>query len=159
MWETRPGPLRLKPGELRAYFGDTIAEPLITLTGVCLAAYFSEFIEIGRTLGDPLFPSPEAKHAMKQVRDIIEGDWNALVENSLNPGYLRPLVLYGIESFEEYETQWAVNRLRQIKNPISRSGFFASFLESHGEAQRNQQMRVTTKYFCYQAFGVPLPFA
>lgn len=50
MWETRPGSLRLKPGELRAYFGDTIAEPLITLTGVCLAANLSEFIEIGRTV-------------------------------------------------------------------------------------------------------------
>jgi hypothetical protein len=158
MWETRPGPLRLKPGEFRTHFSETIAEPLITLTGLCLAAYFSEFIEVGRNLGDPLFASPEAKHAMKQVRDIVEGDWNVLIENSLNPGYLRPLVLYGIESFEEDETQWAVNGLRQIKNPISRSGFFASFLESHGEAQRNQRRRVTSKYFCHQTLGVPLPF-
>jgi hypothetical protein len=158
MWETRPGPLRLKPDELRAHLGAAIAEPLITLNGICLAAYFSEFIEIGRNLGDPLFASPEAKYAMKQVRDIVEGDWNVLAENSLNPGYLRPLVLYGVESFEEDETQWAVNCLRWIKNPITRSSFFASFLESHGESQRSQRRRVTSKYFCYQTFGVPLPF-
>jgi hypothetical protein len=158
MWEARPGPLRLPPGELREYFSHTIADPLIAVAGVCLAAYFTEVVAIGRILGDPMFASPEAKQAMKQIREIVEGDWNVSNGDALNPGYLRPLFLYGIESFERDETQWALNRLRQIKNPISRSSFFASFLESHGEAQRDQRRRVTMKYFCYQTFGVPLPF-
>ncbi|OBT40053.1 hypothetical protein VE00_09318 [Pseudogymnoascus sp. WSF 3629] len=158
LWETRPGPLRLVPRELREHFHYAIADPLVSLTGVYLAAYFAEFIVIGRTLGDPPFPSAEAREAMKQIRIIIEGDWNSFSGEVLNPGYLRPLFLYGIESFEKEETQWAADRLRQIRNPICRSTFFASFIESHGEAQRSQRRRVTMKYFCYQTFGVPLPF-
>lgn len=42
--------------------------------------------------------------------------------------------------------------------PRSRSNFLASFVEAHGEAQRAQGGRGTMKYFCYQTFGVALPF-
>ncbi|UPK94393.1 hypothetical protein LCI18_005328 [Fusarium solani-melongenae] len=157
MWESRPAPLRLDPAELRQHFCSTIADPLITLAGLCSATYFTEIIAMGRILGHPSFASPEAKDAMQRIRDIVDGDWNSN-GRALNAGYLRPLFLYAIESFQKEQTQWAANRLRQIENPISRSDFIASFIESHGEVQRMQGRRVTMKAFCYQRFGVPLPY-
>ncbi|KAJ3536003.1 hypothetical protein NM208_g6901 [Fusarium decemcellulare] len=158
LWESRPAPLRLEPAELRQHFRPTIADPLITLAGLCSATYFTEVVAMGRILGHPSFASPEAKHTMGRIRDIVDGDWNASNGNALNPGYLRPLFLYAIENFEKEETQWAANHLRRIENPISRSDFIASFIESHGETQRSQGRRVTMKAFCYQRFGVPLPY-
>jgi hypothetical protein len=123
-----------------------------------MAAYLAEVVALGRTLGDPPFASPEAVQAMSKMRDLIEGDWNASSGGALNPGYLRPLFVYAIESLSKEETLWAVNRLRQIRSPLSRSDFVASLAESLGEAQREKGRRVTTKYFCYQTFGVPPPF-
>ncbi|CAI6094103.1 unnamed protein product [Clonostachys chloroleuca] len=158
LWDNRPGPLRLQPRELREHFNFAIAEPTIALAGVCLAAYFAELIVFGRTLGDPIFPSIESRHAMAQIRGYVDGDWGSSNGGTLNPGYLRALFLYGVECFETGESRWAVERLRQIGNPLSRGNFFASFIELHGEAQRAQRRRVTMKYFCRQNFGVPLPF-
>ncbi|CAG9995961.1 unnamed protein product, partial [Clonostachys byssicola] len=158
LWDNRPGPLRLQPRELREHFNFAIAEPTIALAGVCLAAYFAELIVFGRTLGDPIFPSIESRHAMAQIRGYVDGDWAGSSGGALNPGYLRALFLYGVECFEKDESRWAVERLRQIGNPLSRGNFFASFIELHGEAQRAQRRRVTMKYFCRQNFGVPLPF-
>jgi len=157
LWEARPGPLRFEPSELRAHFSPMIAEPLIALVGICIAAYYTEVVETGRTLSDPPFASAEAKQAMCRIRDIVEGDWNTSSGSNLNSGYLRPLFLYAIESIHRDDTQWAVERLKQIKNPICRSDFFASFAEALAEAQRSKGRRVTTKYFCYQTFGVPPP--
>lgn len=158
LWEDRPAPLRLQPDKLRENFSAKIAAPLIALAGVCMAAYHTEIIVIGRILGDPPFPTPQAKHARQQIRNIVGGDWNVSADGVLNPGYVRPLFVYALESFQEDETQWAADRLRQIKSSISRSNFLASFVEAHGEAQRAQGRRVTMKYFCYMTFGVPLPY-
>ena len=158
MWQTRLGPMRFDPGELRAQFSRAIAEPIVSLIGICTAAYYAEIIDIGRTLSDPPLASQDAKQAMRQIRDIIEGDWNVLSGRKLNPGYLRPLFLYAIESVDKDDTQWAVERLKDIKNPICRSDFFASFANSLAEAQISKTRRVTTRYFCYWAFGVPPPF-
>ncbi|OAA68558.1 hypothetical protein SPI_00753 [Niveomyces insectorum RCEF 264] len=159
LWEMRPGLLRLQASEISQNFSAGIAEPLVALIGVCLANYLVEFIVIGRILGDPLFASPKAKQAMDDIRDIVEGGWNALDEKEgLNPGYLRPLFYYGVESFDRDKTTWAAGLLRKIKNPISRGEIFASFVELHGEAQRSQQRRVTMKYFCYQNYRIPPPF-
>ncbi|KAH8809431.1 hypothetical protein F5884DRAFT_795668 [Xylogone sp. PMI_703] len=158
LWEDRPAPLRLKPDKLREHFSAKISSPLIALAGVCIAAYHVEIIVIGRILGDPPFPTPEAKYAQQQIRNIIDGDWNISADGTINPGYVRPLFVYALESFHKDETQWAAEHLRQIKSPISRSTFLASFIEAHGEAQRAQGRRVTMKYFCYMTFGVPLPY-
>ncbi|VUC24694.1 unnamed protein product [Clonostachys rosea] len=158
LWDNRPGPLRLQPREIREHFNFAIAEPTVVLAGVCLAAYFAELIVFGRTLGDPIFPSIESRHAMAQIRGYVDGDWVSSSGGALNPGYLRALFLYGVECFEKDESRWAAERLRQIGNPLSRGNFFASFIELHGEAQRAQRRRVTMKYFCRQNFGVPLPF-
>lgn len=158
LWEARPTPLRLQPGQIREQFGREIADPLVAVAGACIAAYFTEAIVVGRTLGDPPQPAAEAIQAMKEIRDIIERDWDTANGAVLNAGYLRPLFIYAIESPQADETQWAVERMRDIKNPMSRSDFISSLAAALGEAQRMQGRRVTTKAFCYQTFGVPPPF-
>ena len=158
LWHARPSLMKLEPDILRSLFCGAVAEPLITLICICNAAYWTEIVEYGRTLSDPPLASPEAKHAMRQIRDIVDGDTNGHTAGKLNSGYLRPLFLYAIESVNPTDVQWAVDRLKQIRNPISRTDFFATFAESHAEAQRRKGRRVTTKYFCYQTFGVAPAF-
>jgi hypothetical protein len=175
LWQTRPGLLRLEPFELRAQFSPSIAESLITLVGITTANYYAEIVEIGRTLSDPPLASLEAKQAMRSIRSIVDScgwSWNGYALNStgtitsksysnsskLDPGYLRPLFIYAIESIPKGETEWAVDRMMQINNHICRSEFFARFADSLAGAQRNLGRRVTTKYFCYQTFGVAPPF-
>jgi uncharacterized protein (DUF2236 family) len=167
--------MRLEPFELRNQLSSSISEPLISLIGITTAAYYTEIVEIGRTLSDPPFASPEAKQAMQSIRNIVEScDWNRNIDASnlhgaassksyshsgkLNPGFLRPLFLYAIESIHKGDTQWAVDRMIQINNHICRSEFFARFAESLTEAQRSVRRRVTTKYFCFKTFGVAPPF-
>ena len=157
LWEARPALMRLQPDDLRKQFSNTAAEPLIALIGICTAAYHTEIVEVGRTISDPPLASHEAKQAMRRIRGIIEGDWNAYASGKLNTGYLRPLFLYAIESIAPDDTKWALERLREIKDPVSRSDFFASFAHLLTEAQRRKGRRVTTKYFCYQTFGVSPP--
>lgn len=158
LWENRPAPLRLPPDKLREHFSSQISDPLIALAGVCSAAFHTENIVIGRILGDQPFPCPETRPDREGIRDIIDGKWNASLCGALNPGYLRPLFVYALESVEEPQTLWAADCLRRISHPISRSSFLASFIEAHGKAQRAQARRVTMKYFCYQTFSVPLPY-
>ena len=157
LWEGRPEPLRYQPSELRKHFCHTIAESLIDLVGACTAAFYTEIIAIGRTLGDPPLASSEAKQAMLQIRRIVEAGRDASRGHAVKAGYLRPLFLYAIETLYQDETQWAVECLQQIKDPMARSHFVATFVDSLGSAQRERQGRVTTKYFCYQIFGVPIP--
>ena len=158
LWEARPAPLQLLPHQLRQHFSTQISEPLIALAGLCIVAFHAETVVIGRILGDRPFPSPEAQEALQSIRDVVDGDWNTVTDGALNPGYARPIFVYALESLQESESQWAADQLRQIRQPCSRSNFLASFVEAHGEAQRAQSRRVTMKYFCYQKFGVPLPF-
>ncbi|KAK9364825.1 hypothetical protein V1509DRAFT_635070 [Lipomyces kononenkoae] len=173
IWQARPGPMRFEASELRIQLSTSVAEPLVTLVGIATAAYYAEIVEVGRTLSDPPLASPEAKQAMRRIRDIVEnGDWNAYAStcnraksssshyksDNLHPAYLRPLFLYAIESINLADTQWAVDHIKRINNHICRSEFFARFAESLSEAQRNKGRRVTTRYFCYQAFGVAPPY-
>ncbi|KEF54841.1 uncharacterized protein A1O9_09283 [Exophiala aquamarina CBS 119918] len=158
LWANRPAPMQLQPDKVREHFSVQISDPLIALAGLCIAAFHAEVIVVGRILGEPPLPSSEAMQALEQIRAVVQGDWNVSADGGLNPGYVRPLFVYALESFERDDSQWAVDRLRQIKHPISRGNFLASFVEAHGEAQRAQSRRVTMKYFCYKTFGVPLPF-
>ncbi|KAL6240710.1 hypothetical protein RBB50_012420 [Rhinocladiella similis] len=156
LWDARPGPLRFHPSQLREDLRSTIAEPLITVAGLCTATYAVEVVALRRILGDPPFPSPESSPALRQIRDVIEGDWNVRnKDGALNPGYVRPLFLFAIENTQPEETRWAVARLREIKSSLSRSDFVASLAEALSEAQRTEQRRVTTKYFCCRFFNVP----
>ena len=172
--QTRPTLMKLSAADLRAQFSQPVAGPLITLIGICNATYYTEIVEVGRTLSDPPLASPEAREAMCHIRAIIEAragaedDWNVYTTTAtttttssgkLNPSYLRPLFLYAIESIlQPSDTKWAVERLKEINDPICRSDFFASFASSLAHAQRSKGRRVTTKYFCYQTFGVSPPF-
>ncbi|KAK9234168.1 hypothetical protein V1525DRAFT_78291 [Lipomyces kononenkoae] len=170
IWQARPGPMRFEASELRVQLSPSIAEPLVTLVGIATAAYHAEIVEVGRTLSDPPLASPEAMQAMRCIRDIVEnGDWNAYAStcngaqsynksDKLHPAYLRPLFLYAIESIHLADAQWAVDHIKRINNHICRSEFFARFAESLTEAQRSKGRRVTTRYFCYQAFGVAPPY-
>lgn len=162
LWNTRSATQRQTPEALRSHFAPGIANPIITLIGICEAAYYAEFVEIDRVLGDPVSESAESaesKRTMSLIRQIVDGDYNAYDEHGrLNPGYLRPLFMYTIECMDHEGTQWAVDRLRRIKNPICRSDFFASFGEALSHAQLRKERRVTSKYFCISYFGVSPPF-
>lgn len=158
LWSTRPAPLNLQPYQIRDHFSTAISGPLIALSSLCIAAFHTEYIVISRIRGDSSFPSPEAKYPLDQIRRSLQEEWNSSIDGKLNPGYARPLFVYALESPHKDESDWAAGQLRQIKNPVSRSNFLASFVEAHGEAQRAQGRRVTMKYFCYQTFGVPLPY-
>ncbi|KKP06704.1 hypothetical protein THAR02_01193 [Trichoderma harzianum] len=157
LWNARPSPLQFQPGQLRENFCSMIAEPLIALVGVCTAAYHGEVVGLRRTLGDDPFPSPESQQPMSKIRDIIEGDWNAISKGALSPGYIRPLFLYSIENLKQDKTEWAVARLRQVQSPMSRSEFIAALGEALGREQRTEKRRVATKYFCNGAFNAMVP--
>ena len=158
LWESRSTTQCQIPDDLRSQLAPKIANPIVTLIGVCTAAYHAEFVEMGRVLGDPLSEWTDSKQAMRRIREIIDGDWNAYDGDRLNAGYLRPLFLYAIECMDGNQTQWAVERLEQIKNPICRSDFFAAFTKALTDEQLQKERRVTTKYFCLRYFGVSPPF-
>ncbi|PTB45826.1 hypothetical protein M441DRAFT_43815 [Trichoderma asperellum CBS 433.97] len=162
LWDTRSAAQRQTPGDLRAHLESKVADPIIALVGMCHAAYHAEFIEIGRVLGDPVSEFAESRQAMRQMREIVDGDWNVYQQgrgtSGLKTGYLRPLFLYAIECMDREESQWAVERLESIRNPICRSDFFAVFARELSEAQLRKERRVTTRFFCMWHFGVPPPF-
>lgn len=155
LWETRSATQRQPLQDLRSNLAPKVAEPIISLVGVCAAAYHAEFIEMGRVLGDPVRENTDSKQAMCQVRELVESAYSGF---KLNAGYLRPLFLYAIECMDREETLWAVEMLQQINDPVSRSGFFAAFAGELSDAQLRKKRRVTSKYFCIWYFGVPPPY-
>ncbi|KXT11950.1 hypothetical protein AC579_1001 [Pseudocercospora musae] len=159
LWESRPAIQRQSPDGLRSTLAADIAEPIITLIGLCTAAYHAEFVEMDRVIGDPITKSSGSRVAMQEIRNIIDGDWNCNdYENKLNPGYLRPLFLYAIECMDRDQTRWAVARMKAVQDHICRSDFFAEFGHSLSNAQLQKERRVTSKYFCIWFFGTPPPF-
>jgi hypothetical protein len=158
LWESRSATQCQTPEDIRSHLAPKIANPIITLIGICNAAYHTEFVEMGRILGDPVSESTDAKQAIRLIREIVDGDWNAFDGGKINAGYLRPLFLYAIECMDREENLWAVERLGMIKNPICRSEFFAVFGKELSDAQLRKDRRVTSKYFSIWYFGVPPPF-
>jgi hypothetical protein len=158
LYKSRSATQSQTPKDLRCHLAPQIANSLISLIGLCTAAYHAEFVELDRLLGDPVSKSTEARQAMDRIQEIIDGDWNVYDEDKLNSGYLRPLFLYAIECMDHHQNHWAVEKLRQIKSPICRSDFFASFGKALSDAQLRKDRRVTSKYFCIWYFGVPPPF-
>lgn len=78
---------------------------------------------------------------------------------TLDPGFLRPLFLCAIETIDEPEqTEWAVQRMAQVRDQIYRSDFFATFGWALAQAQQGKERRVTSRYFCLWYFGVQPPF-
>ncbi|KAH8819019.1 hypothetical protein F5884DRAFT_759217 [Xylogone sp. PMI_703] len=158
LWDGRSATQRQTPEDLRSHLAPPIANPIISLVGICTAAFHAEFVEMDRVLGDPVSESADSKEAMRRIREIVDGDYNVYEGGKLNPGYLRPLFQYSIECMDREENQWAVERLQRIRNPICRSDFFAAFGKALSDAQLRKERRVTSKYFCIWYFGVPPPF-
>ncbi|KIW15793.1 hypothetical protein PV08_05843 [Exophiala spinifera] len=74
LWETRSPVQRQTPLELSTNLAPAIAGPLITLVGICEAAYHAEFVEMHRLLGDPVTePDEEVKVAMRRIRKLVDG--------------------------------------------------------------------------------------
>ena len=156
LWQTRPALMNCSPSEVRAQFPLLGAEPLISQIASSMAAYDVEQVDLVRSLSEP--QTPEAQEAMRHIRDLVEGDWNSLCGENHKPPYLHPLFIYAIESVDLEDLHWAVDRMREIRDPISRSDFFAWYAEGLTEAQRTKQRRVTARWFCYQNYSVRPPF-
>jgi hypothetical protein len=93
--------MRLQPGQHREQFSYAIADPLVALSSVCAAAYFTEVVVMECTLGDPPQAPAKSVEAMNRIREIVEGGPDACDCGPLNPGYLRPLFLCAIESAQK----------------------------------------------------------
>lgn len=162
LWDTRPSTMRASPAEIRSHLSLHVSEPVLLMVAICEAIYHHEIVEIGRNLSDPPFASPEAREHLGSIRAIIENPEypTAAVEDPdrVNVALLRPLFLYAIEILDQVDTEWAVKQIRKIKDPISRSEFFASFAEGLATAQREKGRRVTTKWWCWQTFEVAPPY-
>ncbi|KAK0270357.1 hypothetical protein LTR35_014156 [Friedmanniomyces endolithicus] len=162
LWRERPTLMRQLAPELGAYLASPVAKPLTRLATLCTLTYHTELVEIGRNLSDTQRTSPDAEGHMSEARMIICSlDYrpeNQDRSEYLDPAYLRALFLCAIESFDEAETRWAVSRIREIKDPVCYSEFFATFAEGLAVEQRAKGRRVTTKWFCWRAFGITPPY-
>ncbi|XMA18835.1 hypothetical protein WAI453_011626 [Rhynchosporium graminicola] len=158
LWENRSATQTQTSNDLRSHLAPEISNPLISMIGLCSAAYHVEFVELGRLMGDPLSESTDSKQALRQIRETIDSDSTFHHGEKLNPGYLRPLFLNTIECMDRNETKWAVEKMKQIRRPIARSDFFASFGRALSDAQMMKDRRVTSKYFCIWYFGAAPPY-
>ncbi|KAK1055455.1 hypothetical protein LTR74_015685, partial [Friedmanniomyces endolithicus] len=122
LWSERPTLMRHPAGDLGAYLASPVAEPLTRLATLCTLTYHTELVEIGRNLSDTQRASPDAEAHMVEARMIIFSLDHRPVSSDgneyLDPAYLRALFLCAIESFDEAETNWAVSRIREIKDPV-----------------------------------------
>lgn len=157
LWTSRPALMQCELGEIRAQILSTANGTLVEAVTVSIAAYHTELLEVARTLNEPQPAIPEAQRAMHQIRCLVEGERNSFPKQTLNPGFLRPLFMYAIEATRPEDTRWAVARMREIRDPISHSDFFASYAEKLTEQQSMKGRRCTTRWFCYQEYGVAPP--
>ena len=155
LWHSRPSLLHLEPEELYAQFTSrTIAEPLVLLAILCVLAYHTEIVELGRNLSAEQVPTNEAIEHLAQMRSI-------LTSMKLPPCFLRALFLYSIESMGgdlKADSDWAVSRMLEIKDPVYYSDFFANFAKGLSDKQRQKERRVTTKWWCLEEFGINPPY-
>jgi hypothetical protein len=156
LWLNRPLIMRLEAREIRRRFSPTAAEILINQIATSLASLHAEFIDIDRSLGDPLSKTSEAEHGLCQIEILVRTGHNG--NGKLSPGFLRPLFMYAIEHEDSAKTGWAIEQIRGIKDPIARSDFFADYAQALCEEQRMKKRRVTTRWFCYERYGVRPPF-
>ncbi|KAF4958796.1 hypothetical protein FGADI_2140 [Fusarium gaditjirri] len=156
LWEVRCSTQRQSPAHLRSQMVPRIANMISSLINICEAAYYAEFIDIGRQLGDPVSHSPDSTDALHRIRQIMDdGDGES---GNINPGYLRPLFLCAIESTDKGQVDWAVEKLAKIQNRVYRGEFFSAFAKALSEAQTRNDRRVTSRYFCIWYFGITPPF-
>ncbi|KPI34907.1 uncharacterized protein AB675_3843 [Cyphellophora attinorum] len=163
LWKQRTPLLRHDSVQIRESLAAPIAIPFLRQTRICKAMYHTEVVEVGRILSDPPFASDEARVHMRAIRDLVmeeleANNTNEEADKALPVGFLRPLFLHAIESLYEHESTWAIKEMRRIKDSICRSDFFARFAEGLCQAQRAKRRRVTTRWFCLEAFDVTPPY-
>ncbi|KAF4454611.1 Transcriptional regulatory protein moc3 [Fusarium austroafricanum] len=141
LWDSRCATLRQSPKDLRSQLASKTATMILDLIGICEAAYYAELVDINRQLGDPVSKSADSREALHRIREIVDNDGCDADEDRrhINPAYLRPLFLYAIESMDSDESQWAVDKIAQIQNPIYRGEFFSTFAKALSEAQSGKQ--------------------
>ncbi len=158
LWTERPQIMTMTPAKLRQRLPPQKAQSTIELVGILIAAYYGQRIEMGRVLSNPLLSDHDVNEALTAIRDVIDGDWDAVRGGRVSCGYLRPLLLHAVENFDAGQTEWAVSHMRMIRDPICRSDFYAAYAEAVSEMQILKDRRVTMRYFCIQKFGVQPPF-
>ncbi|RBR14242.1 hypothetical protein FVER53590_29553 [Fusarium verticillioides] len=161
LWESRCATQRQSPEHLHSQMVPRIADMISSLISICEAAYYAEFIDIGRQLGDPVSQSPDSIEALDRIREIAESHCSSDGEGrsiAINAGYLRPLFLCAIESTDKEQTDWATENLAKIQNRVYRAEFFSAFAKALSEAQTRNDRRVTSRYFCIWYFGITPPF-
>lgn len=157
LWHSRPALMKADANEIHAKFSSK-AEPMITAIEASMANFFAEQVEIGRNLSDPMAMMPEAQEALSHIRHLVDNSSSRQGGGHLDPSYLRPLFMYTIESITPEDAAWAVSRMREIRDPVCRSDFFANYAEGLARAQRDKGRRVTVRWFCYQEYGVRPPY-
>ncbi|KAL1904801.1 hypothetical protein Sste5344_009497 [Sporothrix stenoceras] len=162
LWTSRSVTQCQPADELHAQLAPAIAQRIVSLIAICNAAYYAELVEMGRQLGDPLSRLPDSRDALHKIRETVDREVQRGAGTShtstVNPGFLRPLFLYAIESTEPHQTQWAVDRIAQIEPRIYRGQFFSTFAKELAGAQIEKERRVTSRYFCIWYFGVSPPY-
>ena len=157
VWYCRPVLLRISTENFAGHLSPSLASSLTSLVGICTASYFTEIIYLGRACGETLTATVEAQRAMQQIRQIIDSNYASDTEQ-VNSGYLFPLYLYACESIDREDCQWAITKLRQIKNPLCHSDVIADLAEALTQEQLEKGDRVDTRYFCLKVFGLSPPF-
>jgi hypothetical protein len=158
LWHARPSLMRLISDKIRGQAAPSTSNILLSVIGVVKAAYFAELIEIGRNLSESLSITLEAMDAMHSIRTVIHGDYEVYHNGKLNAGYLRPLFLCAIESPDDKVTDWALRQMKSIQDPISRSEFFTGYATQLVAEQKVRKRRVTTRWLCYQNYGMRPPY-
>ena len=122
---------------------------------MCTLTYHTELVELGRSLSAEQVPSQKPRVHLAHMRDFLE---HLGCSETPQPASLRSLFLYVIESAEEADSNWAIRCIKQLKDTISFSEFFASFAEGLSAKQGEKDRRVTTKWWCLKEFGVDPPY-
>ncbi|KAK9237693.1 hypothetical protein V1525DRAFT_147409 [Lipomyces kononenkoae] len=155
VWQQRPSILSVSHVDLRGRFTDAQVNDLCSLIDICNAAYFAEVVHLGRAHGEFLALTSEGLEATRQIRTIVDNSWSRT--NLVDPGLMSSIFLYGLEAAGDGGS-WAVQRVRQINNPLCRSNFAADLLDGVVQEQRKTGHRVDCRYFCMDKFGVSPPF-
>ncbi|OKP12876.1 hypothetical protein PENSUB_1608 [Penicillium subrubescens] len=155
LWQRRPALLRAERQQLQEHLSPTLRGPLNRLVDLCTTAYYTEIIYLGRAHGKTPSASPEALQAMHRIHHIVDSRFE---RSKLDPGFIWPLFMYAVEHPDADHCHWAVETLREVRNPIWHSDFVANLAQGISEEQVARAKRVDTRYFCLERFSMPPPF-
>lgn len=85
--------------DIRSQLAPNMANIIIDLIRIYNTAYYAEYVDIDRVLGDPLTKWTGSREVIQSIKQIVDDDWEENCINlgkGLNPGYLRALFLCAI---------------------------------------------------------------